>query len=152
MSGGTEFGQKLKTEVEAIAAETGVEQGGLDTPMTIWAESGRPWRERLEPMGVNREVDYLMTACWIVMAYLSAMRDVEVRMLGRDCAFTEPGDDGRIRHRIRGRVYKHRGLSGDEAEWVVLDIAPRPSPSFSNCTTTPTTCSATGAPRTPDIS
>ncbi|MFJ2638735.1 hypothetical protein [Streptomyces sp. NPDC087511] len=122
MSGGTEFGQKLKRDVEAIAAEVGVEQGGLDTPMTIWAESGRPWRARLEPMGINREVDYLRTACWIVMAYLSGMRDVEVRMLGRDCAFTEPGDDGRIRHKIRGRVYKHRGLSGDEAEWVVLDI------------------------------
>ncbi|WP_280883345.1 hypothetical protein [Streptomyces pseudovenezuelae] len=45
-----------------------------------------------------------------------------MRELSRDCAFTEPGDDGRLRYKIRGRVYKHRKLSGDEAEWVVLEI------------------------------
>jgi hypothetical protein len=122
MSGGIEFSDALKRDVEAAAQEIGVEQGGLDTPMSVWPESGRPWRPRLEPMGVNREVDFMRTACWIVIAYLSGARDVEVRMLSRDCAFTEPGDDGRLRHKIRGRVYKHRGLSGDEAEWVVLDV------------------------------
>jgi hypothetical protein len=48
-----------------------------------------------------------------------------VRELAPDCAFTEPGDDGRIRYKIRGRVLKGRKLSGDEAEWVVLDIVHR---------------------------
>ena len=50
------------------------------------------------------------------------MRDGEVRELGRDCAFTEPTDDDRTRHKLRGRVYKDRDLAGEDAEWVVLQI------------------------------
>lgn len=45
-----------------------------------------------------------------------------VRELAPDCAFTENGPDGRVRHKLRGRVLKGRKLSGEEAEWVVLDI------------------------------
>jgi hypothetical protein len=45
-----------------------------------------------------------------------------VRELRRDCAFTEPADDGRTRYKIRGRVYKGRSLSGDQADWVVLEV------------------------------
>ncbi|MGP3978305.1 hypothetical protein ACTWQF_30730 [Streptomyces sp. 8N114] len=50
------------------------------------------------------------------------MRDAEVRELAPDCAFTEIGPDGRIRHKLRGRVLKGRKLSGEEAQWVVLGI------------------------------
>ncbi|MET8101509.1 hypothetical protein ABZV29_34435 [Streptomyces sp. NPDC005236] len=108
--------------VARAAAELGFEEGGLDTPMSPWPESGRPWRPRLDPTTVNRETEYLRTACWIVIAYLSGLRDDEVRLLGRECAFTETGDGPRIRYKLRGRVYKNRKISGDEAEWVVLDI------------------------------
>ena len=45
-----------------------------------------------------------------------------VRELTRDCAFTEPGPGGRIRCKLRGRVFKDRGLAGDCEEWVVLDV------------------------------
>lgn len=48
------------------------------------------------------------------------MRDGEVRELARDCAVTEVGADGRIRYKLRGRVFKDRRLAGDEADWVVL--------------------------------
>ncbi len=71
---------------------------------------------------MNAETVHLRVACWIVIAYLSGLRDMEVRELGRDCAITEIGADGRSRYKIRGRVYKNRKLSGDEADWVVLDI------------------------------
>ncbi|WP_229868733.1 hypothetical protein [Streptomyces chryseus] len=108
--------------VAQAAAELGFEEGGLDTPMSPWPKSDRPWRPRLDPTSVNRETEHLRTACWIVIAYLSGLRDDEVRLLGRECAFTETGDDGRIRYKLRGRVYKNRKISGDEAEWVVLDI------------------------------
>jgi hypothetical protein len=57
-----------------------------------------------------------------VIAFLSGMRDEEVRELGRDCAFTEPADDGRMRYKLRGRVYKGARLSGEEADWVVLEV------------------------------
>ena len=104
------------------AAELGYEQGGLDTVMSPWPDTGMAWRARLDPWSLNAELTQLRTACWIVIAYLSGMRDAEVRELGRDCAVSEPGADGRIRHKLRGRVFKDRRLSGDEADWVVLGI------------------------------
>jgi hypothetical protein len=112
----------LRRLIDEAGEELGYEPGGLDSPISVWPESGRPWRPRLDPFSVKIELQYLRTACWAVLAYLSGMRDAEVRELGRDCAFTELGDDGRFRYKIRGRVYKHRKLSGDEAEWVVLEI------------------------------
>lgn len=105
-------------------AELGYEEGGLDTALAVWPDTGQPWRSRLHPDSLRQEVDQLRTACWIICAYLSGMRDAEVRELGRDCAFTAPGDgeDGRVRSKLRGRVFKGRKLSGDEADWVVLPI------------------------------
>ena len=102
--------------------ELGYEQGGLDTPMSPWPGSGRPWRPRLDTASLRTELFHLRTACWIVIAYLSGMRDTEVRELTRDCAFTEPGPGGRTRCKLRGRVFKDRGLAGDSEEWVVLDV------------------------------
>lgn len=57
-----------------------------------------------------------------MIAYLSGMRDSEVRELRRDCAFTELADDGRARYKLRGRVFKGRRMAGEEADWVVLDL------------------------------
>jgi hypothetical protein len=102
--------------------ELGFEAGGLDTPMSIWPANGTPWRTRLDPTSLWEEVYHLRVACWTVIAYLSGMRDVEVRELRRDCGFTEPTDDGRIRYKLRGYVFKGRSLSGEQADWVVLDV------------------------------
>jgi hypothetical protein len=106
----------------AAGAELGYEQGGLNTVMSPWPGSGQPWRPRLDTDSLRAEVFHLRTACWIVIAYLSGMRDTEVRELARDCAFTEPGPDGRTRYKLRGRVFKDRCLGGDQEEWVVLDV------------------------------
>ncbi|MEU6868250.1 hypothetical protein ABZ924_34320 [Streptomyces sp. NPDC046876] len=37
----------------------------------------------------------------------------------RDCATTTTSPVGRRRHKITGRVFKHRKLTGDKAEWIV---------------------------------
>ncbi|MFD5784383.1 hypothetical protein [Streptomyces sp. NPDC126933] len=102
----------------------GYEEGGLDTRLSEWPGSDKPWRSRLSPFSLANELSFLRTACWIVVAYLSGMRDTEVRELGRDCVLTERGADGRTRYKIRGRVFKGktRRLSGEEAEWVVLEV------------------------------
>jgi len=106
----------------AAGDELGYEQGGLNTAMSPWPGPGRPWRPRLDTASLRAELFHLRTACWIVIAYLSGMRDAEVRELARDCAFTEPGPGGRTRYKLRGRVFKDRGLAGDSEEWVVLDV------------------------------
>ncbi|MCX4690745.1 hypothetical protein OG401_41740 [Kitasatospora purpeofusca] len=112
----------LRREIEAAGRDLGWEAGGLAVPMSEWPGSGLPWRSELSAAALVGELVHLRTACWIVIAYLSGMRDVEVRELGRECAFTEPGSDGRTRYKIKGRVFKGRRLTGDEAEWVVLDV------------------------------
>lgn len=104
------------------AAELGYETGGLRTPMSLWPGSGLPWRPGLGLFELATELTSMRTACWIVITYLSGMRDAEVRELARDCACTETGSEGRIRHKLRGKVLKGRKLTGKEAEWVVLDV------------------------------
>jgi hypothetical protein len=111
-----------QARLAAAGGELGYEQGGLDTTMAPWPGSGQPWRPRLDVTSLRTELFHLRTACWIVTAYLSGMRDAEVRELARDCSFTEPGPDGRARCKLRGRVFKDRGLAGDTEEWVVLDV------------------------------
>ncbi|MEU9303372.1 hypothetical protein [Streptomyces sp. NPDC048269] len=115
----------LLPRIMEAGQELGWEDGGLGTSISPWPATGLPWRPEMSPATLAAEIVSLRVACWIVIAYLSGMRDVEVRELGRDCAFTEPGADGRPRHKLRGRVFKGRRLSGDEAEWVVLDVVHR---------------------------
>lgn len=113
---------RWQAQLFAAGDELGYEEGGLDTPIAPWPDTARPWRARLGMAELATETTHLRTACWITIAYLSGMRDGEVRELGRDCAFTEPTDDGRTRHKLRGHVYKDRDPAGEDAEWVVLEI------------------------------
>jgi hypothetical protein len=108
--------------LDDAARRTGFEHGGLTTPLSEGPLAGRAWRPGLETGSLDQELHHLRTACWIVIAYLSGMRDPEVRELAPGCAVTEPGSDGRVRRKLRGRVFKGRKLTGDEADWVVLGI------------------------------
>ena len=81
-----------------------------------------PWRGSLNPTLLAQETHYLRVARWIVIAYLYGMRDAEVRALTQDCATTTVSLTGRTRHKITGRVFKHRKLTGDNAEWIVLGV------------------------------
>jgi hypothetical protein len=119
---GVRCGQRVLHLYQQAGVELGYEEGGLDTPMSPWPATAAPWRPRLERASLATETGHLRTACWIVIAYLSGMRDAEVRELRRDCMATTIGEDGRVRHLLRGRVFKHRKLAGDDAEWVVLDV------------------------------
>lgn len=114
--------QHLRPLLEQAGRQLGYQEGGLDCPITIWPDSGQPWRAGFNALIIDEEIQQLRTAAWIVIAYLSGMRDAEVRELRRDCAYQAPGQDGRLRYKLRGRVLKGRKLSGDEAEWVVLEV------------------------------
>ncbi|MFE2416323.1 hypothetical protein [Streptomyces hokutonensis] len=111
--------------VVEVGRSIGFEVGGVPTSRAPWPASGRPWRPEMSRHTLGLEMGFLRTACWIIIAYLSGMRDVEVRELSRDCAVVETATDGRLRYKIHGRVYKDRRLSGDEEEWVVLEIVHR---------------------------
>ncbi len=122
LAGVSDTNSVLRAMLSEAAHELGYGPGGLLTPISAWPGTGRPWRTGFGPRGIREEVTFLRTACWLVLAFLSGMRDAEARELAPDCAFTGTSEDGRTRYKIRGRVFKGRELSGDEAEWVVLEI------------------------------
>jgi hypothetical protein len=69
----------LRGLLKAAGAELGYEEGGLDTAMSAWPRTGQPWRPRLDPASLPAELSYLRTASWVTIAYLSGMRDTEIR-------------------------------------------------------------------------
>ncbi|MFF2941343.1 hypothetical protein ACFVSQ_16025 [Streptomyces niveus] len=115
----------LRRMLTEAAEELGYRPGGLRTVVSLWPDTGRPWHASFGPRELREETAFLRTACWLVLSFLSGMRSAEVLELGPDCAFTGTCEDGRTRYKIRGRVFKGRALSGDEAEWVVLEIVHR---------------------------
>lgn len=119
---GTSSLHRFRDHIITAGDELGWEAGGIPVAMSPWPASGKAWCAGLSPTTLGFEVSFLRTACWLVIAYLSGMRDDEVRLLSRECALTDTGADGRTRYKIRGRVYKGRKLTGDEAEWTVLPV------------------------------
>ncbi|ROQ63121.1 hypothetical protein EDD93_5859 [Streptomyces sp. 840.1] len=111
--------------LEEAGSELGYEEGGLPFSRADWPSTGRPWRPEFSRSTLEAETSYVRTACWAAIAYLSGMRDAEVRDLRRDCARVETAADGRPRYKIHGRVYKDRKVTGEEADWVVLDLVHR---------------------------
>jgi len=108
--------------IEAAATELGVEVGGMDTPISIDPESGRPWRARFDAKTLAHEERMLQAAAYIVCAYLTGMRDCEVQAMRRGCLSIVRSEDGLIeRHRIRSTIYKRRSNMGETASWVTIE-------------------------------
>ncbi|MFB7732947.1 hypothetical protein ACFC08_00820 [Streptomyces sp. NPDC056112] len=97
----------------------GPESGGMDTPIAPHPQTGLPWRDRFSPAAVAHEERLLRTACYILIAYLSGMRDSEVKELRDGCHFTERSADGVVvRHKVRSQLVK--GGRGTVESWVVI--------------------------------
>lgn len=106
--------------------ELGVEQGGMDTPITIEPESGRPWRPRFDAYALAHEERQLQTAAYILCAYLTGMRDSEVQAMQPRCLRRERSADGMTeRLAIRSIVYKGREERGEPEEWVTIEPVAR---------------------------
>lgn len=114
---------RMRAALTQASAQMPLEVGGLDTEVSLDPTTDLPWRSRFDRESATTEARMLMAACYIVIAYLSGMRDSEVQMLGRNCLDPERGERGEVvRHRIKGRVYKDRKPQGDPARWVVLPV------------------------------
>ncbi len=102
--------------------ELGTEVGGMDTAISIDAETGRPWRaHRFDQKSLAAEERWLQAACYVVCAYLTGMRDSEVQAMRAGCHSVTPSADGLVaRHRIRSTAYKEAGVAGRAEEWVTI--------------------------------
>src|SRR3546814_6307925 len=108
--------------IEAAAADLGVEVGGMDTPISIDPDSGRPWRARFDAKTLAQEERMLQAAAYLVCAYLTGMRDCEVQAMRRGCLSIARSEDGLVeRHRIRSTLYKRPSTMGEAASWVTIE-------------------------------
>lgn len=97
-----------------------------DGPAPIWTElsgtvDGRPWTDVIDYSQAETLKTHLLTAAYIVVAYLTGMRPREIQGLRRGCC-PEPESD---RHLIYGHVYK--SAVNDEGNHVPQGI-PRDVP------------------------
>src|SRR6266511_1561944 len=71
--------QRVLHLYQQAGTELGYEEGCLDTPMSPLPATAAPWRHRLHRNSMAAETGPMSNACWIVIAYLSGMRDAEKR-------------------------------------------------------------------------
>ncbi|PZR83282.1 MAG: integrase [Stutzerimonas stutzeri] len=113
-------------EIKAAVLELGVETGGMDTPIAILPETGKPWRPRFDAKTLAAEERMLQSAAYVVCAYLTGMRDCEVQAMQRGCLSLARSEDGMImRHRVRSVAYKGKSAHGEPAEWVTIELVAR---------------------------
>lgn len=102
----------------------------LDVPVTARL-GGRPWHDPFEFDGVRSLLKHLVTACFIVMAYLTGMRPGEILGLAAGCCPDPEGAEGdaATRHLVFGREFKSaRDEDGNhdsagvvrEAPWIAV--------------------------------
>ena len=107
--------------IRQAAIELGVERGGMDTPISIDPDTGRPWRGRFDAHSLVEEEVNLQTAAYILCAYLSGMRDGEVQAMRPGAVARSCSADGMIeRLAVRSTVFKDRGTRGEAAEWITI--------------------------------
>lgn len=112
--------------IDTAAAELGVDEfSAYDTPITGQI-AGRPWTEPIVShhdahQGLARLGRHLQIACYIVIAYLSGMRDSEIKHLRRGSLDAERDPAGTMRRwTVTSRAFKgERDPTGVEATWVV---------------------------------
>ncbi|MEU5046301.1 hypothetical protein [Streptomyces griseorubiginosus] len=106
--------------IEEAARDLGV---GSDSPLHHRVQGqidGRRWLEQISYYDVGQFERLLQVSCWIVIAYLSGLRDSEIKHLRRGCVSAQRDTGGRIyRYRLHGLAFKGEGVHGAAATWIV---------------------------------
>ena len=118
---------KRRETIDAVAAVVGIAdaafveaiQGTLD---------GRPWIKAVTihqtlPTSLAALARHLQSACYIVIAFLSGMRDSEVKHIKRGCVEAKRDEVGNAyRWRVHSRAFKgEQDAEGVEATWTVCE-------------------------------
>lgn len=117
---------RYSAEITAVARAVGVSTGpALNTAITGQLED-RPWIEAIttdtrSPTHVGLLARMLQTACYIVIAYLSGMRDGEIKHLRCGCLRIDYDEAARpYRWKLDSRAFKGEGeREGVAATWCV---------------------------------
>ncbi|MFD5451269.1 hypothetical protein [Streptomyces sp. NPDC127100] len=106
--------------IEEAARDLGVDS---DSPLHHRVQGqidGRRWLEQISYYDVGQFERLLQVSCWIVIAYLSGLRDSEIKHLRRGCVSAQRDTGGGIyRYRLHGLAFKGEGVHGAAATWIV---------------------------------
>lgn len=113
--------------LENAVAELGVaDDAYLTTPVTGTLD-GRPWTTQIRYSDVPVLAIMARTACYVVIAYLSGMRDSEIKHLRRGCTSRRMDSDGNVvRRLITSLAFKGESSpAGVTATWVISEPVER---------------------------
>jgi integrase len=121
-----------KEHIDAVAARNGTTASPpVPTPITGQLD-GQPWLPHIgsavtDPNGAVPLAILLQTACYITIAYLSGMRDSEIKHLRRNCVRTHYDSAGTpYRWTVTGLAFKgETDPAGTTASWVIGAAAAR---------------------------
>ena len=116
---------RLQAILRNQAANMTLETGGLPTRPTTNPETGEPWHPGIGPNDVDGLLSALTMACYVLIAYLTGMRDSEVASLKRGCLRAERLPDGRTRYWLDGTAFKNERSEGRPASWVAIEPVAR---------------------------
>jgi integrase len=79
------------------------------------------WTLPLDERDIRDLAGYAHTACLLLTAALTGMRESELMELRHGCRTTSQHGDGMIRYRLASKLIKGQPLGGTEEEWVVIE-------------------------------
>jgi hypothetical protein len=79
-----------------------------------------PWTEPLDAREVRDLTRYMHTACLLLTAALTGMRQSELMELRHGCRSATEHGDGMTRYRLASKLIKGQPLGGTEEQWVVI--------------------------------
>ncbi len=117
----------LRQQIHKAATAVGVSASGtFDIPIHGQLH-GKPWIDGIGTMhkgnaqGLGTLARLLQASCYVLIAYLSGMRDSEIKNLRRGCLHTDCDPDGNAyRWRVKSLAFKGEiDPEGTPASWVV---------------------------------
>lgn len=107
--------------ISDAAAELGVADATYLRSPVAGLLGGHPWRGPIEYDEVEFLTRMLQTACYVVIAFLSGMRDSEVKHIKRGCVKVWRGEDDQVvRRRLTSLAFKGEDdHAGVKATWVI---------------------------------
>lgn len=108
-------------QIQQAADDLGVDDNSYLRTEVRGRLDGKPWLRAIPYGDVERLARLLQTACYIVVAYLSGMRDSEVKHLQRGCLSVWCDDSGRVvRRKVTSQAFKgENDPTGVTAPWIV---------------------------------